>query len=290
MKCILFRILPCLVLILSAACTSVSVPAGIAPDDTSTVDNDNSLPVGEDGEPLLTAKQADTIAPVTQAAAIIAKAVATIVPVRDLQEVLFGSMSLPACPQLDAVLDTDIILVTFDYGVGCSTSLYSDALIEGSIGGDYFFGVNALEFFFTDLSVNQTSMSGRVAGGFAPATDQVTFAVNVNVTLEDGSTVNGGATVIVENATGGTSISNATVTVAGADRESLSVVFEDLVVDTSLQGDFRPESGVARFDVRSDDPEPRTDAMKLQFAESTTVDGTVGVSINSEDEFPFTPE
>lgn len=290
MNCRFLGVLTCLVLMLSAACQSVSVPAGIAPDDTTTVNDDNTLPVGEDGEPLLTAKQADTIAPVTQAATIIAKAVATIVPVRDLQDVLFGSMGLPACPQLDATLDSDIIVVTFDYGGGCSTPLYADALIEGSIGGDYFFGVNAVEFFFTDLSVNQTSMSGRVAGGFALATDQVTFAVNVNVTLDDGSTVSGGATVIVENATGDTTISNATVTVAGADQETVSVVFEDLVVDASVQGDFRPESGVARFDVRNDDAEPRTDAMKLQFEQSTAIDGTVGVSINSEDEFPFTPK
>lgn len=290
MNCKLLRVLTCLVLMLSAACQSVSVPAGIAPDDATTANDDNGLPVGDDGQPLLTAKQANTIAPVTQAAAIIAKAVATIVPVRDLQDVLFGSMSLPVCPQLDATLDSDIIVVTFDYGGGCSTPLYSDAVIEGSIGGDYFFGVNAVEFFFTDLSVNQTSMSGRVAGGFAPAADQVTFAVNVNVTLDDGSTVSGGATVIVESATGETTISNATVTVAEADQEPLSVVFEDLVVDTSIQADFRPESGVARFDVRNDEPEPRTDAMKLQFAEGTATDGTVGVSINSEDEFPFTPE
>ena len=290
MKCNFLRALPCLLLLLSTACQSVSAPAGREPGDTTTVDDDFTLPVGEDGEPLLTAKQADTIAPVIQAATIIAKAVATIVPVKDLQDVLFGSMSLPACPQLEATLDSDTIVVTFDYGEGCSTPMYSDALIEGSIGGDYFFGVNAVEFFFTDLSVNETSMSGRLAGGFAPASDQVTFAVNVNVTLEDGSTVSGGATVIVESATGGTTISNATVTVAGPDQETLSVVFEDLVVDTSVQGDFRPESGVARFDVRTDDPEPRTDAMKLQFAESTAVDGTVGVSINSEDEFPFAPQ
>ena len=285
------------VLLFSTACQSVSGPAGSEPDnttmvddDTTTADDDNTSPVGEDGEPLLTEKQADTIAPVTRAASVIAKAVAAIVPIQDLQDVLFGNGSLPTCPQLDTTLDSDTVVVTFDYGTGCSTTLYSDARMKGSVGGDYFFSVNAVEFFFTDLSVNQTTMTGRVAGGFAPATDQVTFALNVNVTLDDGSTVSGGATVVVENATGVTTISNATVAVAGADQETLSVAFEDILVDTSTQGDFRPESGVARFIVSGTDSQPQSDAMRLQFAESTATNGTVGVSINSGDEFAFTPE
>ena len=178
--------------------------------------------------------------------------------------------------------------MTFDYGAGCSTTLYSDARMKGSVGGDYFFSVNAVEFFFADLSVNQTTMTGRVAGGFASAADEVTFALNV--TLDDGSTVSGGATVVVEKATGVTTISNATVAVAGADQETLSVAFEDILVDTSTQGEFRPGSGVARFNVSTTDSQPQSDAMRLQFEESTATNGTVGVSINSGDEFAFTPE
>ena len=107
MKYRLFGILICLVLLFSTACQSVSDPAGSEPDNSTTVDDDtttggddstiadddNTSPVGEDGEPLLTQKQADTIAPVTRAAAVIGKAVAAIVPIQDLQDVLFATQA-----------------------------------------------------------------------------------------------------------------------------------------------------------------------------------------------------
>jgi len=116
----------------------------------------------------------------------------------------------------------------------------------------------------------------------------VTYAVNVSTTLADGTTVSGGATIVVESSTGTTTISDATITLGPAAMDTMGIVLEDVVVDASAAGDFKPRSGVARYDL-TNETNDGMDAIRLEFVEDTPVDGSLEISINSADAILFAP-
>lgn len=265
-------------------------PAG---DDSDAADNNGDTPTQPDetgNEPTLSDSQADTIEPVLEAASVVGKTVAAIMPAAELPDILFGGGSFPACPNIDADLGSDSILATLVYGEGCGVSLYPEAVFAGTIDGDYFYTVSAIEFLFSDLSVNQEALSGRLGGGFAAGAEQVTFAINVSVTLVNGTTINGNATVIGEATSGVLEIRDATLTINESDQDALQVVYENVKIDASAAADFYPDAGTAHYNLTNDEGTGQPDTMTLSFSADTATDSTVNVTVNDAMPIVYTPK
>ena len=245
----------------------------LPPDDS----DDPSADEGSGGDPsdtTLATQQQVVIGLTIGAAEAIGRAVATIMPVEDLQAFFEDGLPLPACPTLGMEPEATTVILTLDYGSGCDPRLYPATTFSGNAQGTAFITVNAFEFEFEDLQVGGDALDGGISGGFTRSDGSTVFNVNLDLTLSDGTGVNGNATVQVHDITGITTVTNATVHVNTTAGMRITVAFTDLVADAAGNGTFIPESGYATVELPADDQAVSGPTVAIEFTTQTPVDGT----------------
>ncbi len=258
-------------------------------DNSSTTPpaDDDTTP-GDDGDgsedPTLTMAQQDAAQLAVDAVEAVAAAVAAVFPVVDVQGIVEGTSTPPACPTIDIAVEGAIIALTLDYGTGCSPNPFVGEMLGGTSSGDFFFNVNAYEIILNGLQANGTTLTGRVGGGFTVSGDVTTMAANIDVMLADGTTFSGGATVTVDETAGLMTISDATITTGGTAPATFVASIDDALA--SLEAGFTPMSGRLTFDLQEEGNDSAT-ALAIEFTSDTPVSGSIQTSVNNSDSFPI---
>jgi len=242
----------------------------LSPDDV-TADEGSGV---DTNDTTSTLEQQVVIGGTIDAADAIGQGVAAILPVKDLQAIFEGGLPLPACPTLGMEPDATTITLTLGYGSGCNPRLYPTSTFSGNIYGMAFIAVNAFEFECEDLLANGDALDGRIAGGFTRSDGGTVFSVNLDLILNDGTGVNGTATVQVHDITGIITVTNATVHVNTTAGMRVAIVFTDLLADAAKNGTFIPESGRATVELPGDGRTISGQTVTIEFTTQTPVDGT----------------
>lgn len=228
--------------------------------------------VSPDGIP--TGDKQAVVAAAIRAAEIVGRSVAAIRPAKDLQAIFESGQSPPVCPDLVTELDGNDILLTLDYSSGCAPPPYP-ITFGGSVAGTSFIAFDAFDYTLTDLVVDGESFGGTIAGSFVVSASGATFTVNVDLTLDDGTSVRGTATVEVEDASGILRFTADAVIATTMSDQSISITFNGLVVDAVSHVNFIPEAGTANFVMPATNPDTTGTTVTIEFTSQTPGSGAV---------------
>lgn len=261
-------------------CDAVTTPSGdLMPDndqDTQQTGSNGTTPLESDSSDSFTVQEEErAVQSVIDAAEAIAVSVASILPVKDLQAIFEGGLTLPGCPTLGTEPDSNTILLELDYGHGCSPSLFPEATFTGMANGTAFIAFNAFEFSYDEFQVDGVSLDGTIAGSHIPSDGATQFVISTDVVLSDGTRVDSNATVDVENATGVITIVEATAHAVLTTGDVVDATLADLMVDPATYGSFVPSAGTAAVDLDGDSQGPETGSATFEFTAQTPVDRTV---------------
>ncbi len=272
-------------LLCGLGCGVVTVPNDATPPvDQNTADGADTV---SDDDTSLTVAQNTAVGNIIAATEAVAKIVAVVAPVKDVEDSLAGGADFVACPAMDVALETDVLDLDLAYAAGCGTSHHPDVSVDGTVSGELYYAVDAVELEFTDLNIDGDVLTGRVAGGFGASAAEATFAVNVNVALGD-VTITGGATVIVDEQTGAMSVRDATLTVSAPDCDDVTAVLANVVIDPNANANFAPESGSLTFDLW-DESTQTTVQLVVDCTADTPTTGTAKVAVEGADPTTYVP-
>ena len=230
-------------------CNSVTPPSG-GPGGSGTDPTSGSanLAVGNASDATRTALE------------VVGWSIAAILPVKDLQGMVEGTLALPTCPSLEANIAANALAITLDYGGGCKPGPYSQPTLAGKVGGSSFLTLNAFDLDFADLTFDGIALEGNVAGGHSHAGGITTLAMSVNLRADDGFTVNGSVTIELDGATGDYSYAEAKLTFATDELGTWTATYEGATVAAVQTGSFKAVSGSAVVESASgaSDDNPQT--------------------------------
>jgi len=206
------------------------------------------------------------IAAAGTAASALTKSLAAILPTKDIQPLLEGSMGLPACPTLDVAFDSNTVLLTFGYGDGCHPPRYTSPILAGAVDGKLFASVNSFDLKFRGLEVNHEPLAGAVTGALVRGTGTVRFIMNLALALAGEMRLTGSATIEFNESTGVMVTRNAATTLVTSSNETIGLSFENLVTDPAATGSFDPTSGSATATWIGDPPGSGQSKFTVQFS------------------------
>ncbi len=224
----------------------------------------SSAPNGMDGDDADGNLSAAEVASQTAAAAV--KAVASILPVTDLQAIFEQGQSLPTCPTLELDPSGASIVLSLVYANGCTPArVAATSVFEGTVSGTAFISVNGFEFTMTDLAIDGQTLTGRIAGSFFTVDTGIDFAVNLNLVTASGLTIRGNATVAFNAGSGEFSIPESTLQAAMPSGDVVEITFSTTIVDARVSGSFVPFAGTATVEylAASEEPLPQPEAVEF---------------------------
>jgi hypothetical protein len=202
-------------------------------------------------------------------ARVAAGAVAAVRPTKDFQAIFESGQSPPFCPSLTAELGTDGLTTTLQYGQGCAPDAYASLTFGGSVQGTSFTALNAFEFRLEALSTGTDVIDGVVAGGFTPPSESTTFAISIDLTLDDGTAVQGSVIARVSESSVVLIIDSAGIVVIGSDGLTRTVSLEGVEIDPRLADNLVPFAGEARVTQGGLDSSVDPDPAIVEFTSQT---------------------
>jgi hypothetical protein len=228
----------------------------------------------------LTAEQTSAVRAAVAVMRTVAGAAGGILPAGDLQAFINRFPDgLPTCPTLDMQPGDGSIIVTLDFGAGCTPQMYPDATFGGSITGAVFVVERTVELTFNGFRVNDDTFNGTLSASVVRLDGRVTFEGELDLTIADLGSLTGSFNTGVDAATGEITVRTATLDLHRPSGPDVHTVVDDLVMDPAEHGNFLPESGVAVLTYADVEGDPVT--VNVGFSETTPTNGTVTVSVNN---------
>jgi hypothetical protein len=228
-------------------CLSIAFLAG-ACNQTPTIPDRGSTNAEQPGGAPSPLSDGDAEAIALSAVTTVAKAVASVLPVKDLQAIYEAGHPLPACPSLKGEIDAGNILLTLDYGGGCTPALYRSATFAGRIEGVALAAYDSFDLALIDTAVDGESMIGSVGGRFEREGRTTSFRISIDVTLDGTDHLRGNVTADVDDASRTITVREGGTTTTNRDG-ALTTLFDAVTLDLSAATGAVIVSGVV--EVRS---------------------------------------
>lgn len=210
------------VTVILVGCNQVPTIPGGGSEDMPVPGADNVSPLSK--------VEAEAVA--VEASRAVARAVAAVLPVKDLQGIYDGGQPLPSCPSLAGEIEGGNIRLTLDYDGGCRPLLFKGSTLAGMVEGVSYAAFDSFDLELKSTSFDGESLTGTLAGRFERTGGSTAFSITLNTTQGAGDRIRGRATVDVDPAAGtftvrdgGTSVTTAT----GSYSAAFTAVLLDVV-------------------------------------------------------------
>jgi len=212
-----------------AGCNSVSTPGGSAAGTPG-------------GSQLATRTVSDATGTALE---VVGWSLVAILPVKDLEEIVQGTIPLPSCPAFDASIAANGLAITLDYSNGCNPAQFSDPLLSGKISGSSLVTLDTFDLNFDNLIIDGVTLLGTVAGSTRKSNGITTLSMGVSVRADNAFSVSGSVKVEWNDATGDYSFAEAALTFHTDDLGSWLAEYENAAVSFAQTGTFQAVSGSA---------------------------------------------